>query len=138
MKTTIITLLQLAGLTHLGLIGAGALMPRVVQLRTHLADRPPFVRQLFWTYYAFIGLCLISFGAISFFLAEPLASGTILARTFCLFLTAFWTLRLIAAICILDVTAYLKTPLHRTGYWATNLVFAALPIIYLIAALKSS
>src|SRR5207244_5420685 len=65
MKTATLTLLiQFAGLLHLGLIAAGLTMPRAVNLRTHLAPLPNFIRQLFWVYYSFIGLCLISFGAI--------------------------------------------------------------------------
>src|ERR1041385_9442016 len=94
---TLTMLLQAAGILHVGLICAGLGMPRVVNLRAHVATLPPFVRQLFWVYYSFIGLCLVGFGAISVVLANQLASGSSLARGVCLFLFAFWTLRLIAA-----------------------------------------
>ena len=62
MKTMNLTLLlQIAGIMHLGLICAGALMPRAVNLRTNIAVLPPFIQRLFWVYYAFIGLCVVSF-----------------------------------------------------------------------------
>jgi hypothetical protein len=137
MKTnTLILLLQLAGLLHLGLLCAGLLMPRAVNLRAHLATLPPFVRRLFWVYYAFIGLCIVSFGCVSFTFAGTLASGGGLARAVCAFLAVFWTIRLIAAMFVFDVRPYLKNTFWRLGYHATNLVFVGLPVIYGFAAWK--
>lgn len=126
----LVFMLRAAGLVHLGLIAAGLLMPRVVGLRGHLEGLPPFIRGLFWTYYAFIGLCLVGSGAASFLLAAELASGSVLARSVCGFLCAFWTLRLGCALFVLDVRPYLTSPLRRLGYLATNVSFAALPLIY--------
>src|SRR5262245_62010554 len=111
--------LQFAGLLHLGLIAAGLLMPRAVNLQTNLTSLPSFIRRLFWVYYTFIGLSLLSFGALSFFLADALASGTILARAVCGFLAAFWTIRLFAAAFVFDVKPYLTSNLWKTGYYAT-------------------
>jgi len=137
MKTpTLALLIQIAGLLHIGLIAAGVAMPRAVNLRPQIAGLAPFVRQLFWVYYSFIGLCLVSFGIISFALARPLAEGSPLARGICIFLTAFWTLRLIAATFVFDVTPYLTKPALRAGYHCTSIVFVYLPIVYLLAALK--
>jgi len=127
--------LQLAGLIHLGLIVAGAMMPRAVQLRSHIAALPPFIHRLFWVYYSFIGLFLLSFGTLSFFLAPELASGTVLARAVCGFLAVFWTMRLFVAAFVFDVGPYLTNAFWKIGYHATNVVFALLPVIYGWAAL---
>jgi FtsH-binding integral membrane protein len=137
MKAINLTLaLEIAGLFHLGLICAGAMMPGVVGMRTHLAAVPPFIRHLFWVYYSFIGLCLVSFGTISVVLAPALAAGGTLARAFCLFLAAFWTLRLIAATFVFDMRPYLTNNARRLGYHAINIVFVYLPIVYALAAWK--
>jgi hypothetical protein len=137
MKTLDLTLaLQIAGLMHLGLLAAGSLMPGVVGLRTHLASLPPFIRRLFWVYYSFIGLCLVSFGTLTFVLAPTLAAGGNLARGLCLFLTAFWTLRLVAATFVFDLRPYLTDTFRRVGYHATNIVFVYLPAVYAWAAWK--
>ena len=133
---TLTLLLRFAGLLHLGLLSAGLLMPGVVGLRGHLAKVPPFVRRLFWVYYAFIALCLVSFGTLTFTLAGTLATGGVLARAVCLFLAAFWTLRLVAATFVFDLSPYLTNTFRRLGYHATNVVFVALPVIYLLAAWK--
>lgn len=137
MKTLNLTLmLQIAGLLHLGLICAGALMPRAVNLPANLAPLPPFIRRLFWVYYSFIALSLVSFGAITITLAGTLASGSTLARAMCGFMAAFWTVRLIAATFVFDVRPYLTNTFWKVGYHATNVVFIYLPIVYAYAALK--
>ena len=137
MKTFNLTLgLQIAGVLYLGLICAGALMPRAVNLRANLAALPTFIRRLFWVYYAFIALCLVSFGLVTVTSAETLAAGSGLARAVCAFLAAFWTLRLIVAIFVFDVRPYLTNAWWRLGYHATNIAFIYLPVVYIWAAWK--
>lgn len=137
MKTEQLTvLLQIGGVLHLGLICAGLLMPRVVDMRSHLAVLPSFLQRLFWVYYAFIAFCLVSFGLLSFIYAGTLAAGGGLARAVCAFLAIFWTIRLIAAMFIFDVRPYLTNTFWRLGYGATNIVFTCLPVIYVVAAWK--
>ena len=128
-------LLKVAGVVHLGLIWAGLVMPRVVGLRHHLETLPPFIRRLFWTYYTFIGFCLVSLGLITFSYAGTLAAGGALARVFCAFMAGFWTIRLFAALFIFDVRPYLSNHWLRLGYHATNVVFATLPVIYMVTAI---
>jgi hypothetical protein len=138
MKPNLTLALQIAGLLHLGLICAGALMPRAVKLREHMAALPEFIRRLFWVYYTFIGLCLVSFGLLTVGFAETLASGSSLARAVCVFLAVFWTVRLVVATFVFDVRPYLTNALWRVGYHATNLVFIYLPVVYAWAALKGA
>ena len=137
MKTSTLTLLlQFAGVLHLGLICAGLLMPGAVGLRTHVGPLPAFIRRLFWVYYSFIALCLVSFGCLTFVLAGTLAGGSVLARALCVFFAAFWILRLIAATFIFDLGPYLTNIYRRLGYHAINIIFIYLPVIYLLAAWK--
>lgn len=134
MRISLSLLLQIAGVMHLGLMAAGLLMPRVVNMRAHLVALPAFVRQLFWVYYTFIALCLVGFSTITLLFADTLAAGGTLARALCAFFAMFWTLRLIAATFVLDVRPYLTTGYLRLGYHATNVAFAYLPIVYVLAA----
>lgn len=136
MKPNLALALQIAGLLHLGLMCAGLLMPRVVNLRLHLAALPPFIRQLFWVYYSFIALCLVSFCVITITFADTLAAGSPLARALCLFFAVFWTVRLIAGTFVFDLRPYLTNVWRRLGYHAINLVFAYLPVVYGWAAWK--
>ena len=111
-------------------------MPRVVGLHEHIRSLPKFIRQLFWVYYSFIGLCLVSFGLGTFCFAEELASGAPLARAVCGFLTVFWTIRFIAGTFVFDLRPYLTSLWHRIGLHAANIVFTCLPIVYGWVALK--
>ena len=132
--TMLSLLLQIAAVLHLGLMCAGLLMPGVVQMRVHLTALPPFIRRLFWVYYSFIGLCLVSFAVITFAFADTLAAGGPLARALCAFFAMFWTLRLLAATFVFDMRPYLTNSYRRLGYHAINIVFAYLPVVYAVAA----
>ncbi len=134
MTINLTLLLQIAGVLHLGLMCAGLLMPRVVRMREHLAPLPPFIRQLFWVYYSFIALCLAGFSVITIVFAGTLAAGGPLARALCVFFAMFWTLRLIAGTFVFDMRPYLTNGYRRLGYHAINIVFAYLPIVYVLAA----
>jgi len=112
-------------------------MPAAVNLRTHLATLPSFIRNLFYVYYSFIGLLLVGFGGLTFFCAAHLAQGGDLARAICLLLTVFWLLRLIAAAFVFDVRPYLTNWFYRAGYHAINLVFVYLLAVYALAAWKA-
>jgi len=137
MKTqTLVLLLQFAGMLHIGLACAGATLPRAVQLRAHLTALPQFIRRLFLVYFAFIGLVLIGFGALTFFFAGEIAAGEPLARALCLLCLVFWTARLIVAAFIFDVRPYLTNWFYRIGYQATNLVFVYLVGVYALAVWK--
>ncbi|MEW6306669.1 MAG: hypothetical protein AB1705_24650 [Verrucomicrobiota bacterium] len=137
MKTSTLTLLlQLAGVLHIGLICAGASMPRAVNLHSHVATLPPFIRRLFYVYFTFIGLMLLGFGVITFAFAEALAAGAPLARALCAFLAVFWTVRLVVAALVFDVRPYLINWFYRVGYQATNLAFIYLVLVYVLAAWK--
>ncbi len=133
---TLTLLLQIAGLLHIGLVWAGATMPAAVNLRTHLATLPSFIRRLFYVYLSFIGMLLVGFGGLTFFYAGTLAAGGGLSRAICILLTAFWSLRLIAAAFVFDVRPYLTNWLYRIGYHAINLVFVYLLAVYVLAAWK--
>jgi hypothetical protein len=134
--TTLTTLLQIAGILHLGLICAGASMPKAVDLTGNLAALPPFIRRLFLVYFAFIALMLVGFGLLTFFFAGSMAAGEPVARGLCVLLTAFWLLRLLAAAFVFDVTPYLTNWIYRLGYHAINLIFIYLLGIYAFAAWK--
>jgi hypothetical protein len=137
MKTaTLITLLQIAGLLHLGLMCAGASMPKAVNLRAHLAVLPAFIRRLFLVYFGFIGLMLAGFGCLTFFFARPMAAGEPLARALCLLLLVFWTVRLVAAGFVFDVRPYLTNWFYRLGYQVLNLVFIYLVAVYALVVWK--
>lgn len=137
MKTqTLAILLQAAALLHIGLICAGASMPKAVNLTANLKVLPSFIRRLFLVYYAFIGLMLVGFGTLTFVFADAMARGEPLARGLSILLTAFWGLRLVASAFIFDVRPYLTNWFYRIGYHALNLAFVYILAVYVWAAVR--
>ena len=130
--------LHIAALLHIGLLGAGLTMPHAVKLREHLATLPPFIRSLFWVYYTFIGSCLVGFGALTWFAAEPMAAGESVARGLAVFLAVFWATRVCAGVFVFNVRPYLTNWFYRAGNAAINLVFVYLTTIYAWTALKGA
>ena len=110
-------------------------MPGAVNLRGHLAVLPPFIRQLFFIYFSFIGLMLIGFGVLTFLFAPAMAAGEPVARGLCILLTAFWSMRLFAAF-VFDVRPYLTNWLYRVGYYIINVIFLYLLAVYSLVAWK--
>ena len=132
--TRLTTWLQLAGLLHAGLLCAGIMMPRVVEMRSHVVKLPEFLRELFWTYYLFIGGCILGFGCLTFLMAEELASGGAFAQAIAGFLAVFWLARLAVAVFVFEMEAYLTSVIFRIGYAAVNAVFVYFVIVYSLAA----
>jgi hypothetical protein len=134
MTAKLVPLLQIAGLLQVGLLLAGATMPKGVELRRHLAALPQFIRRLFWVYFVFIGMTLVSFGLLTLSSAAAMAAGEPVARRLCLFIAAFWLVRLWVACFIFDVRPYLTNWFYRLGYHTTNAVFIYLTAVYTWAA----
>jgi hypothetical protein len=128
--------LQLAALSHVGLLTAGACMPKVVGLGRHLADVPPFIRRLFFVYYGFIGMILMGFGVLTFAFADAMAAGQPVARALCVLMALFWSMRLAVGWLVFDLRPYLTNVFYRLGSAALNLVFVYLVAAYWFAAWK--
>lgn len=133
---TMTIVLKCAALLHLGLLAAGACMPRAVGLWRNIKDLPPFIRRLFKVYYVFIAFVLASFGLLTWIYAEELASGEPLAQAVCVVMALFWMIRLVVAGFVFDVRPYLTNWFYRIGYGATNVAFSLLPVVYIWAAWK--
>ena len=129
-------LLQLAAFGHIALLIAGISMPFVVKMREHTRALPEFLRQLFYVYYAFIGFCILGFGALTYFFADAIAKGEPLARTLAGFLAVFWLARLLVAAFVFDMKPYLSKGSYKAGYHLLNFFFLYLIGVYLWAALQ--
>src|SRR5688500_19070641 len=93
----LVMMLQLAGVLHAGLLCAGIMMPRVVEMKSHVAKLPQFLRDLFWTYYVFIGGCIVGVGGVTFFYAQGLAGGGAPGRAGGVVLAVFWAVGVVGA-----------------------------------------
>ena len=132
MKTWLIA----GGLLHFVVLIASALTPRVLDWRNNLATLHPFLRRLFWVYGYFIVLMIVSFGALTLWHANELASGAALPRSVCAMIALFWLARLGVQFFVFDARPFLTTTFRRLGYHGLTLLFTALVFIYGSAALN--
>ncbi|MEM9700860.1 MAG: hypothetical protein AAF907_00280 [Planctomycetota bacterium] len=126
---TLADLVRLAGVGQLGILIASALVPFRLNWKEDLAVLSPLHRQMYWTYGAYTAGAILIFGLIAAGLPGELASGTPLARSVCGFLALFWGARL-CLLGVFDVKEYLTAWWLTAGYWALNLLFALLFLIY--------
>jgi hypothetical protein len=130
------SLLLVGGVFHFVILIASALTPRVLDWRANLKTLHPFLRRLFWVYGSFIVLVIVSFGIVTMFHADQLASGAALPRSVCGIIAIFWLARLAVQFLIFDARPFLTTTFLRLGYHGLTLLFTALVFIYGCAALN--
>lgn len=130
------SLLIIGGLLHFVILIASGLTPRLLDWRGNLATLHPFLRRLFWVYGAFIVLMIISFGTLTLFKADELASATPLARSVCAMIAIFWLARLGVQFFVFDARPFLTTAFRRVGYHGLTFLFSALVFIYGCVALN--
>ncbi len=103
MSTDLLTdLIFVAGVAHLGILIASALVPFRLSWFQELATLSRLHRQMYWVYGGYVVLSIVAFSMISMFNARELASGSGLARDFCLYVAVFWGVR-VALQAIFDV-----------------------------------
>lgn len=122
------------GWMQLAVLIASATVPTRLKWRTELAGLPRLYRQLFWVYGGYVVLGIVALGLLCIINSAALASGTLLARSVCLYGVAFWGIRL-SLQAVFDARPYLTTRWLRVLYHTLTLVFACFTIVYAIAAL---
>jgi hypothetical protein len=130
-------LLLAAGIGQLCVLVASALVPFRLNWRDELRSLSRLHRQMYWVYGGYVVLSIVSFALLSIFNAGELASGSGLARGFCLYVAVFWGIRL-GLQGVLDVKGHLSAWWLAAGYMGLTVLFACFTVIYAWAALHSS
>lgn len=128
-------LILLAGVGQVCVLVASALVPLRLDWKHAFCSLPKLHRQMYWTYGGYVVLAIIANGLISLFNAEELASGTLLARSFCGYMAVFWGVRL-ALQGVFDVQPYLTRWWLRLGYHTLTVLFVFFTAVYVWAALS--
>jgi hypothetical protein len=123
-----------AGIGQLSVLIASALVPLRLNWREELQPLKRLHRQMYWTYGGYVVLAIVAFGLISLLNADELASGSGLARGFCLYVAVFWGIRL-GLQPVFDVKEHLTAWWLRAGYYTLSVLFAAFTFVYAWAAL---
>ncbi len=108
--TSLSTAIFGAGVGQLCVLVASAMVPVRLDWRRTLEPLPPLVRQLFWVYGGYVVLSIVSLGTICLVNSQEIASGSILARSFCAYAMLFWGIRL-------SLQPFLKAKPFLTTWW---------------------
>lgn len=79
-----------SGIGHFALCFGSLLIPKALQWQKHLKNLQPLLRQMFWTYAAYILVINFSFGIVSVFGSYELLDHSFLAKSITLFIGLYW------------------------------------------------
>lgn len=122
--------IRFAGVIHLGILVAGALVPKKLSWATELGKLGALNRSVLWTHGIYIFGTILSMCLICLLFPGELVSGTPFAKFLCGLFLVFWAGRLFIAAFYFDVSEHLTHPLLVWGYRALNLSFIVLCGIY--------
>jgi len=133
MNENLALLIYVAGFGQLSVLIASALVPNKLNWKTELQSLSRLHQQMYWVYGGYVVLSILAFGLISITQSTELASGSGLARGFCLYVSFFWGIRL-SLQAVFDVKEYLTAWWLTIGYHGLSVLFVCLTLIYAWAA----
>lgn len=130
-------LIILSGIAHIVLSICSLVIPKVLKWNQHLVYLPPLLRQMFWTYAAYILVTNFAFGVVSLVAADELLSGSMLASGITLFIFIYWLARIGVQFFYFDRSEAPPGLIYVLGEIALILLFAIFTIVYLLAFLHN-
>jgi alginate O-acetyltransferase complex protein AlgI len=134
MREVLPTLILIAGAGQLSVLIASSLVPLRLKWQEAFAALPRLHRQMYWVYGGYVVLAIIAFGLLSLTNAEELAAGGPLARGVCLYIAAFWGIRVLLQ-GVLDAKPFLTTWWLALGYHGLTVLFGYFTAVYSLVAL---
>ena len=123
-------LLVLAGLGQLGLALGSLALPRMLGWKEQTANLRPLIRQVFWTYAAYIWVTNVCFGTVSTLAPRLLLESGVLARLLCGYIACYWGARLGVQLFYFDRTDVPSGPFYKFSEAALVVLFAYLTGLY--------
>jgi len=126
-------LIVLAGIGQLVLVAGSTFIPRALRWREETARLAPLLRQVFWTYAAYILVINASFGLVSTFGPDWLLDGSPLAAAVTGFMAAYWGGRLGVQFFYFDRSAMPRGRFYTLAEIGLVTLFASLTLVYAAA-----
>lgn len=122
--------LWLGTVGHFCILGASFQVPKRLGWREDLARLSRFNRKVFWTYGAFIVLCIVSFGVLTGVLHDELLRGDKAAVALSLFIGVFWTARVLTDLFYFKHDDWPQGAEFELGHVLLTLLFCALALLF--------
>ncbi|MCH2023792.1 MAG: hypothetical protein MK207_15050 [Saprospiraceae bacterium] len=127
---TVKTLIFLCGIGHIVLCFVSAIIPKVLNWKEHLKDVQPLIRQMFWTYAAYILVINFCFGVVSVLGTEELVNGSFLAKCINLFIAVYWFARVLIQFFYFDKSEAPEGLMFTLGEIALVGLFIGFTLVY--------
>ncbi len=131
--TNIQQLLFLAGLAQIALVAGSFAIPTILNWKLELAKTRPLIKQMFWTYAAYIVVINLCFGLVSIFDHKELTNGTTLSMLVTGFIAVYWISRVLIQFFYFDRTDFPKGKWNTIGESVLVTLFIFLSIVYSLA-----
>lgn len=132
------TLIFICGILHLALAIGSSIIPKVLNWNVELAKVKPLIRQMFWTYAAYILVINVCFGLVSIFGVDELLNQSFLASCVTLFISLYWLTRIGIQFFYFDKTDAPKGLFFTLGEVALVVLFIVFAAVYFIAFLYNN
>jgi hypothetical protein len=123
-------LLKLAGLAQVALVAGSFAIPKVLNWKNELAKVQPLIKQMFWTYAAYILVINLSFGLLSLCDAKELVNGSVLALLITGFIALYWISRVLTQFLYFDRSNFPAGKWNKLAEVLLVMLFIFLSIIY--------
>ncbi|MCP4439183.1 MAG: hypothetical protein GY810_09595 [Aureispira sp.] len=128
-------LILLSGIAHIVLSVVSSVIPKALKWKEGLQDLQPLLRQMFWTYAAYILVINFCFGLVSIFGTAELVNHSFLAKSVNLFIAVYWLARVFIQFFYFDKTDAPKGLIFTLGEVALVGLFIGFTIVYSLAFL---
>lgn len=133
MQNSIQTYVYLAGLAQIALVVGSLAIPRILNWRAELAKVQPLIKQMFWTYAAYILVINLCFGLLSAFDFRELTNGSTLAMLVDGFIALYWISRILVQFLYFDRRSFPRGFWTGLGEMALIMLFIFLSVVYSLA-----
>ena len=126
-------IIRLAGLAQIMLMLGSVAIPKILNWAGELAKTRALIKQMFWTYAAYILVINLCFGAVSLCDASDLTNGSRLAMLVNGFIAVYWISRVLIQFFYFDRTDFPTGKWNRAGEVVLVAVFVFLSAVYSLA-----
>ena len=126
-------LIFIAGLAQIALAAGSLAIPKILNWRIELAKVQPLIKQMFWTYAAYILVINLCFGLLSVFDPGELTNGSGLAMALTGFIAVYWISRVLIQFLYFDRANFPSGKWNRLGEIVLVVLFIFLSAVYSLA-----
>jgi len=125
----------LCGIAHVVLCIVSMIIPKALQWGKELTKLPVLLKQMFWTYAAYILVINFCFGIVSIYGTEELMNHSFLAKSITGFISIYWLARVFIQFFYFDTTDAPQGFWYKVGEVLLIILFALFTLVYFIASL---